>query len=178
RSSDLILGGLFHLFNHSVFKSLLFLNAGAVEYATDKRDLRQMGGLKERMPVTATTSWIASMAISGMPPFNGFWSKLIIIFACIQADRIGLAFVAVIGSLLTLSSFVKVQKYAFFGKLNQALEKVKEVPVSMQVSMIVLAAICLLGGILLIPQLLVYFIKPAVDVLLSGTQYAFNILGG
>ena len=173
-----ILGGLFHLFNHSIFKSLLFLNSGAVEYATDTRDLKKMGGVKERMPVTGATSWIASMSISGIPPFNGFWSKLIIILACVQADRIGLAFIAVIGSVLTLASFMKVQKFAFFGKLNPALEKIKEVPILMRISMILFAVICMVGGILLIPQLLEYFLKPATNVLLSGTRYALAVLGG
>ncbi|NQU18647.1 NADH/ubiquinone/plastoquinone (complex I) [bacterium] len=173
-----ILGGLFHLFNHSIFKSLLFLNSGAVEYATDNRDLKKMGGLKEKMPVTSNTSWIASMSISGIPPFNGFWSKLIIILACVQADRIGLAFIAVIGSILTLASFMKVQKFAFLGKLNTTLDKIKEVPVSMRLSMIIFAAICLFGGLLLIPHLMEYFLKPAVNVLVSGTEYAFTVLGG
>ena len=173
-----ILGGLFHLFNHSIFKSLLFLNSGAVEYATDNRDLKKMGGLKEKMPVTSNTSWIASMSISGIPPFNGFWSKLIIILACVQADRIGLAFIAVIGSILTLASFMKVQKFAFFGKLNITLDRIKEVPVSMRLSMIIFAAICLFGGLLLIPHLMEYFLKPATNVLVSGTEYAFAVLGG
>ncbi|MFC1709801.1 complex I subunit 5 family protein [Candidatus Omnitrophota bacterium] len=173
-----ILGGLFHLFNHSIFKSLLFLNSGAIEYATDNRDLKKMGGLKEKMPVTASTSWLASMAISGIPPFNGFWSKLFIIFACVQADRMGLAIIAVIGSILTLASFMKVQKYAFFGKLNAALDKVKEVPMSMKLAMIGFGVICLLGGVLLIPQVAGYFIDPAVKVLTSGTDYAFTVLGG
>jgi multicomponent Na+:H+ antiporter subunit D len=173
-----ILGGLFHLFNHSIFKSLLFLNSGAVEYATGTRDLKKMSGLKEKMPVTAVTSWVASMAISGIPPFNGFWSKLIIIFACIQAGRIGLALVAVIGSILTLASFMKVQKFVFFGKLNKALDKIKEVPAFMRLAMVMLGVICLAGGILLIPQISENFIKPACDVLISGTQYTFAVLGG
>ncbi len=172
-----ILGGLFHLFNHSIFKSLLFLNSGAVEYATDNRNLKQMGGLKEKMPVTANTSWLASMAISGIPPFNGFWSKLLIIMACVQANRIGLAIVAVVGSILTLASFMKVQKFAFFGKLNSTLEKVKEVPMSMRLSMIAFGLICLLGGVLLIPQVSEYFLKPAAEVLSAGTQYAVTVLG-
>ena len=173
-----ILGGLFHLFNHSIFKSLLFLNSGAVEYAVETRDLKKMGGLKERMPVTANTSWLASMAISGIPPFNGFWSKLLIILACVQAERMGLALIAVVGSILTLASFMKVQKFAFFGELNKALEKIKEVPLSMRLSMIMFGIICLLGGVLLIPQISEFFIDSAAEVLSSGTDYALTVLGG
>lgn len=108
-----ILGGLFHLFNHSVFKSLLFLNSGAIDYACGTRNLKETGGLNKVMPMTSATNLIASMSIAGIPPFNGFFSKLLIIIACIQAGHIGYAFCAVIGSILTLASFMKVQKFAF-----------------------------------------------------------------
>ena len=172
-----IMGGLFHLFNHSVFKSLLFLNSGAVVYSAGTRDLQQLSGLRQRMPVTANTSLIASMSIAGIPPFNGFWSKLIIILACIQVDRPGYASWAVLGSILTLASFMKVQKYAFFGTLKETLKKVKEVPLSMGLPMVILSIICLLGGIILTPQLNQWFLKPAIDVLLAGQEYANIILG-
>ena len=72
-------GGLFHLFNHAIFKSLLFLNAGAVEQSTGTRSLDKMGGLAKRMPLTAGTSVVGSLSIAGVPPLNGFWSKLLII---------------------------------------------------------------------------------------------------
>ena len=130
------------------------------------------------MPVTAATSWLASMAISGIPPFNGFWSKLIIIVACVQAGRIGFAIVAVIGSILTLASFMKVQKFAFFGALNPKFENIKEVPFTMRLSMVLFAIICLAGAIMLIPQISEYFIKPAQEVLLSGQKYALTVLVG
>ncbi|MFH1678970.1 MAG: monovalent cation/H+ antiporter subunit D family protein [Candidatus Omnitrophota bacterium] len=172
-----IMGGLFHLFNHSIFKSLLFLNSGAIVYSTGTRNLQKMSGLRERMPITANTSLIASMSIAGIPPFNGFWSKLVIILACVQANRLGYAFCAVLASILTLASFMKVQKYAFFGKLKDNLKKIKEVPLLMRLSMVALSVICLAGGIVLIPQLQELFLKPAVDVLLSGKQYADIILG-
>ena len=173
-----IIGGLFHLFNHSVFKSLLFLNSGAVEYATGTRDLKKMGGLITKMPVTGTTTLIASMSIAGIPPFNGFWSKLIIIIACVQANRLGYAFWAVLASILTLASFMKVMKYAFFGKLRDKWNKVEEVPVFMKFAMIILALICVVGGVLLIPNINEVFLKPASDVLLEGTKYADIIFKG
>ena len=83
-----ILGAIFHVFNHSMIKSLLFLNAGAVEYATGTRDLKKLGGLNHKMPVTGMTQFIGAMSVSGVPPFNGFFSKLIIIIAAVQAGRI------------------------------------------------------------------------------------------
>src|SRR5512136_559480 len=67
-----ILGGLFHLFNHAVAKSLLFLNSGSVQMATGTRNLKRMGGLAKRMPFTAATNLIGSMSIAGVPPLNGF----------------------------------------------------------------------------------------------------------
>ena len=173
-----MIGGLFHLFNHSVFKSLLFLNSGAVEYATGTRDLRKMGGLMTKMPITGATSLVASMSIAGIPPFNGFWSKLIIIIACVQANRLGYAFWAVLASILTLASFMKVMKYAFFGKLREKWNKVEEVPVFMKLAMVILALICVVGGVLLIYNINEVFLKPASDVLLEGTKYADIVFKG
>ncbi|MFH1354711.1 MAG: proton-conducting transporter membrane subunit [Candidatus Omnitrophota bacterium] len=167
-----ILGGLFHLFNHSIFKSLLFLNSGAIEYALGTRDLQKMGGLKKEMPVTAATSLVASMSIAGVPPFNGFWSKLVIVLACIEANRLGYAVVAIIGSILTLASFMKVQKYAFFGSMKEKVEKVKEVPFAMQLSMILFAVICLGAGLLLFGNAKV-FLERAADALIIGRGYSY-----
>lgn len=172
-----ILGGLFHLFNHSVFKSLLFLNSGAIEYAIGTRNLKEMGGLREKMPVTADTSLIASMSIAGIPPFNGFWSKLIIIVAAIQANHIGYAAFAVLASILTLASFTKVQRYAFFGKLNKRCTDVKEVPIFMCVAMIGLAAVCIIGGLLAIPYFSKDFLSAAGNVLTGGMDYAKIVFG-
>ena len=178
-----ILGGLFHLFNHSVFKSLLFLNSGAVEYSLGTRDLQKMGGLSEKMPVTANTNLIASMSIAGIPPFNGFWSKLLIILACIQANiqsgeviYLIYAICAVVASVLTLASFMKVQKYAFFGKLNEKWKNIKEVPLTMRFSMVVLAVICLISGLLLTP-LFRSFLESGVNVLLLGNGYKDVVFG-
>ena len=173
-----ILGGLFHLFNHSVFKSLLFLNSGAVEYATGTRDLQKMGGLTKKMPVTGATNLVASMSIAGIPPFSGFWSKLIIIIAAVEAGRFGYAFWAVLASILTLASFMKVMKYAFFGTLREKLNSVKEVPLFMKLSMGLLAFICLIAGVLLLPDVYRVFLKSAQGVLLQGTKYAGFVLNG
>lgn len=173
-----ILGGLFHLFNHSVFKSLLFLNSGAVEYATGTRDLKKMGGLAEKMPLTGTTNIIASMSVAGIPPFSGFWSKLIIIIALVQAGRLGYAFLAAFVSILTLAMFIKAMRCAFLGKLRKELERVKEVPFFMKLSMGILACLCLVGGVLLIQGINDVFLQQAKDVLINGTKYAHLVLRG
>ena len=165
-----ILGGLFHLLNHAAFKSLLFLTAGAVEYRTGTRDLKEMGGLRERMPVSAGSSLVGSFSIAGVPPFNGFFSKLIIIIACVQAKHYGLAGAAVVVSILTLASFMKVQRYGFFGELKEKWEKIKEVPISMQVAMLLLALACLGLSLLILPDLRELVLVKAERVLSAGTK--------
>jgi multicomponent Na+:H+ antiporter subunit D len=172
-----IAAALFHLVNHAVFKSLLFLNAGAVEYSTGTRDLDKMGALREKMPVTGTTSLIGSMAISGIPPFSGFWSKLFIILAAVRAERYGFAAWAAGVSVLTLAAFMRLQRRAFFGEAGESYASAKEVPVSMQASMLGLAVLCILMGLLWIPQAQASFLLPAAKVLQEGLQYASNILG-
>ncbi len=171
-----ILAGLFHLFNHSIFKSLLFLNSGAVEYAVGTRDLQRMGGLIKKMPLTGTTSLVASMSIAGVPPFNGFWSKLLIIIAAVEAGRLGYAFWAVLISILTLAMYMKVMKYAFFGTLRETFVRVKEIPLLMKLSMGTLALICLAGGVLLLPGINEVFLQRATEVLVQGKEYAAIVL--
>ena len=78
--------------------------------------MKKLGGLSEKMPVTTSTSLSASMSISGIPPFNGFFSKLIIIIAAIQAGYYVLSILAVFVSIITLASFLKVQRFTFLIK--------------------------------------------------------------
>ena len=162
------MGGLFHLINHAAFKSLLFLTAGAIEYSTGTRELKEMGGLSEKMPVTGAAATIASLSIAGVPPFNGFFSKLFIIIACLQAKYYLLAFIAIGVGVITLAYFLKVQKLAFFGKLKEGLEKVKEVPVSMCLPMVILALLCLGMGLLALSPLKELILEPAINVLIQG----------
>jgi multicomponent Na+:H+ antiporter subunit D len=170
-----ILGGLFHLMNHSVFKSLLFLTSGATEYVLGTRDLRKMGELNKKMPLTTFSALIGSMSISGVPPFNGFWSKLIIIVACIQAKQYFAGFIATIVSFLTLSYFTKVLKYGFYGKSEVNYENIKEVPGTMVVPMIILSLCCIFMGLLLLPHIRQYFLDNVVNVLQQGTIYATKV---
>ncbi len=160
-------GGLFHMFNHSVFKGLLFLNAGSVEYATGTRNLKDLGGLSEVLPVTSATSLGASLSISGIPPFNGFFSKLIIIIAAIEGRFYFLALLAVIVSIITLASFMKVQRYAFLDKLKKGGSNIKEVPFLMCFSMIILVILCLVMSLMAIPGIRETFLMPAVNSLIS-----------
>jgi len=161
-------GGLFHMFNHAAFKGLLFLNAGALEYATGTRNLKELGGLSDLMPITSATSLGASLSISGIPPFNGFFSKLIIIIAAVQGRFYFLALLAVVVSIVTLASFMKVQRYAFLDRIKAPrLSKIKEVPFLMYLPMIVLAVLCLVMSLMIIPGIRDTFLMNAVFSLLA-----------
>ena len=118
---------------------------------------------------------IASMSVSGIPPFSGFFSKLIIIIACIQKGHIGYGVCAVIGSVLTLSAFMKIQKFTFFGEVKDNLKNIKEVPWLMKFSMGFLALFCIIGGLMLLPGMR-FFISDAVQVIVKGTSYSSIIL--
>jgi multicomponent Na+:H+ antiporter subunit D len=171
-----MLGGLFHLANHAVFKSLLFLCSGSIEQATGTRQLKEMGGLGERMPLTRATCTIASLSIAGVPPFNGFWSKLLIVIACFQAGFHGLAAVTLLVSFVTLVSFLKVLRYAFLGSLPDRLREIREAPLLMSAAMVLLAVLCTGMGLLLVGGVREAILEPAVNALEAGLEFGRAIL--
>lgn len=172
-----ILGAVFHLFNHAIFKSLLFYNAGSVEMALGTRDLRKMGNLMKLLPTTSQTSLIASLSISGIPPFNGFFSKLIIIIAALQAGMPWYAVFAVVGSLLTLASFMKVQRYGFKGE-NVVEAVTNKVGWRMNSAMITLAVLCIVTSLMIVPGIKEVTLDPVVKVITDKTEYIQLVLGG
>jgi multicomponent Na+:H+ antiporter subunit D len=160
-----------------VFKSLLFLTSGSVEMATGTRQLKEMGGLAEKMPWTRAACAIASASIAGVPPFNGFWSKLIIVIAAVQARFFTLAAITIVVSLVTLISFLKVQRYVFLGEPRGDTQQVKENKGAMIWAMGFLAVLCVAMGLLVIVKpLREAVLEPAVAVLTSGVNYATNII--
>lgn len=162
-------GGLFHLFNHALAKGLLFLTSGSVQQATGTRNMDEMGGLAKRMPVTAVTNLVGALSIAGVPPLNGFWSKLIIIVALIQAGHPVYAVIAVLASVLTLWYYLLMQRKAFFGRLNEKWAAVKEAPFWMTASVVLLALLCVGVGILF-SSTVTTWIQPAADVLADGVH--------
>ncbi len=179
------IAGLFHLFNHAAFKSLLFLSSGAIEHATGTKDLRRLGGLSGKLPVTTTTTIAGALSISGVPPFNGFFSKLLIIIACVSAGRWFLAALAATISVVTLIYFFKMMRFSLFGELPAKLQKIREVPFPMAFSLIALSVICLAVGIAYFvgPTFSELFLEPGANVLLDGLKnnaanYISSVLGG
>ncbi len=172
-----LFGGLFHLFNHASFKGLLFLCSGSIEQATGTRQLSEMGGLARKMPVTSFCCRVGALSISGVPPFNGFFSKLIIIVALAVSGHYVLCAIASAVAVGTLLMYIKVQRYALEGRPSRRTEAARESPWTMGVGMAILTAVCLLAGVtvwLLKP----YLFDPAGKVLLDGVTGAVRVAMG
>jgi len=162
-------GGIFHIINHIIYKGLLLMTGGALFYVTGTRNLDKMGGLARKMPYTAVAFIVGAAAISGLPPFNGFASKILIYEASYRLNPL-LAIFAMVTSILTLASFVKVFASAFLGPPVKEYENVGEVPRPMLVSMLTLAALCILFG--LFPNVVLdKLVYPAVNALVKFTTY-------
>jgi len=154
-----IVGAVFHLFNHAVFKTLLFVNASAVEKETGTRNMDEMGGLSNRMPLTGASSVVGFLSTAGIPPLSGFWSKLMIIVALWQAGYPYLAVTAVLASLITLAYFLSMQRRVFFGKTSPEYADLSEAGPWATIPAIVLAIITISLG-LCVPWLFETFIIP------------------
>ena len=134
-----IAAGLFHMFNHAIYKSGLFLSATSIERRTGTTELDKTGGLGSRMPITFITALIFALSISGIPPLNGFASKWLIYQGIIEfGSQSGIASqlwiiwlaLAVFGSALTLASFIKFISGIFLGRKKEMFEKIREVSVA------------------------------------------------
>ncbi|MPZ41460.1 MAG: hydrogenase 4 subunit B [Rhizobiales bacterium] len=168
--------GLLHVFNHSVFKSLLFFGSGAVLTATGERDMERLGGLIHRMPQTAFVFLVGCAAISALPPLNGFISEWLTFQAILLSPELpswGLKFlVPAVGALLAMSAalaaacFVKAFGVTFLGRpRTPAAEQAHEVDTLSLAAMFCLATICLAVGIL--PGLFMDALAPVADLLVG-----------
>lgn len=139
-------GAMMHFFNHATFKSLLFVDAAAILHETHTRNMDEMGGLAERMPLTGLTSVIGLLSMAGIPPLSGFWSKLLIIIALWQVSS-PVALAALLASVLTLTYFLVLQKKVFYGKLNPKLAGARECRGRLRFVQVALAAVNVLAGL-------------------------------
>lgn len=162
-----VAGGLFHMVNHALYKSGLFLSAGNIEYRTNEEDIDELGGLSSAMPVTFISSLIFAMAISGVPPLNGFASKWMIYQGIIDfgggsslASKLWVLWLgaAVLGSALTLACFIKLIGGIFLGRRRIEFEKIREVQAPMWIPVITLSLFCIVFGVLatnfIVPRLI------------------------
>jgi formate hydrogenlyase subunit 3/multisubunit Na+/H+ antiporter MnhD subunit len=159
-------GGLFHLLNHALSKALLFLAVGAMIYTTaGGRRMSELSGLARRMPATAVCFFVAAFAISGMPPFNGFWSKLTLYLGAAEARLWWALGIAIATSVLTLIAFVRAGYQVFWSDAESASApaEVVKTPLTMLIPMGVLAVLCVALG--LFPQLVYPLLDPAARAL-------------
>jgi multicomponent Na+:H+ antiporter subunit D len=171
-----IIGALFHLLNHAGFKSLLFLSSGAIQTSTGTRNLSELGGLRKKMPVTSAVSVIGSLSIAGVPPFNGFWSKLIIILAAFSSGYFWLGGILVLTAFLTLAYYLRFQKNVIFGEPTSIMKNVREAPFMMIVPMVVFAIFCLLAGVFN-SWIISNIIIPAQGIITNQLGYISSVLG-
>jgi len=165
-----IAGGLFHMVNYAVYKSCLFLSGGAVEKRMNTADMSKLGGIAKYMPLTFTCFLIASLSISGIPPFNGFVSKWMVYQGIIELgnnkDSLWIIWLvaAMFGSSLTVASFIKLLHAVFLGRPDAAVVNIKEIGILMALPMVVLASICAIFGIFAFIIPIPLFILPAINV--------------
>jgi hydrogenase-4 component B len=170
---------LFHVFNHSVFKSLLFFGAGSVLSSTGERDMERLGGLIHRMPQTAFVFLVGCVAISALPPLNGFVSEWLTFQAVLLSPQLsswGLKFlVPAVGALLALSAalaaacFVKAFGVSFLGRpRSDAAAKAQETDSNSLAAMFILAALCLVAGVL--PGIFLDALAPVAHALVGASM--------
>ncbi len=160
-------GGLFHMLNGALYMSLLFLVAASVEKKTGKTNLEELGGLSTMMPLSFAVFLVGGLAMSGVPPLNGFFSKWMIYQGVISAGSQVKAFpiflvAALFGSVLALASFLKAGHSIFLGDRPEELGEVREVGFWMGVPKLVFAILCVVFGIFAFAVPLRHFILPSV----------------
>ncbi len=147
-----VAGGLFHMINNALYKSCLFLATGSIEYRTRTTELDKLGGLGVKMPLTMLCFIVAAFSISGVPPFNGFYSKWMVYQGIIELNKetnlwIIFLVAAMFGSVLTLASFLKMIHSLFLGERPKELDKVREVRFGMITPTLILALLCIIFGV-------------------------------
>jgi multicomponent Na+:H+ antiporter subunit A len=173
-----IAAGLFYAASHALFKGTLFMCAGAVQEATGTRDMRKLGGLSARMPVTSRVWLVAAAAIVGVPLTNGFVAKWLLFDAALEANQAVVVVVAWAVSIITTFYFFKATLSVFYGMPARDLhvEEIHEVAPTMQVGLGITGALCVVFG--MAPQLVMQpVIQPAVHALGFDWQVQVTWLG-
>ena len=169
-----LIGGNFHILNHAIMKGTLFLVLGIFYYSLGAVEIEDIKGLGYKFPILAFIFVIAALAIVGLPPFNGFISKWLIIEAAIDAGFVYPAFLILVGTFLSLMYYLKV-----IVKLYTKTEKkvlLKEPDLSLRLPTIFLGSLCIVFGI--VPSLPLSLINNIPKFLLDNSEYIRIILGG
>jgi formate hydrogenlyase subunit 3/multisubunit Na+/H+ antiporter MnhD subunit len=161
-------GGLFQMFNHAILKPLLFLSAGYLVFHSGSKNISDLDGMGRIKPLTSFFFAFGAFALMGLPPLNGFWSKLMIISATVKAGMIAVAALALAGSTIEAVYYLRVVGRLFFKKHDEKIE-VKYIHAPALVAMSVFAIIALFVG--LYPDALLHYLRPAAQELLDKTHY-------
>ncbi|MEI6150980.1 MAG: NADH-quinone oxidoreductase subunit L [Chitinophagia bacterium] len=150
-------GAVFHVITHAFFKALLFLGAGSVIHAMHhEQDIRKMGGLKSKLPITHITFLIGCIAIAGVPPFSGFFSKDEILAAAFEKNKIYWV-LGLVGAAMTAFYMFRLYASTFLGKFrgnNEQEAHLHESPLAMTLPLIILAILSAVGGAIGIPEIM------------------------
>jgi NADH-quinone oxidoreductase subunit M len=164
-----IMGALFHIINHAVCKSLLFMCAGIIINQTKTRDIRNLGGLIGKMPITSIACLIGVFSLVGTPPLNAFWSEWMIFGGGLAAGKGLITIFGVLSTVITAGYYLWFAWRIFFGSVPRKLKYVRQAPFSLHAPVIILATISILLGVL--PNLMLQYITPA-------AEYLSGLVGG
>jgi len=142
-----VTGGLFHIVNHAIGKGLLFMCAGVILHQTGTRDIRKLGGLAGKMPITAISCLIGALSLAGTPPLSGFWSEWMIFGGGLAAGKVLFTLIAVISSVITAGYYLWFVWRVFFGATPENLENVKEGSWLLLIPIVALTAATIVLGI-------------------------------
>lgn len=169
-----LIGGSFHILNHAIMKGTLFLVLGIFYYSFSTVEIEDIKGLGYRFPIIAFIFVVASLAIVGLPPFNGFISKWLIIEAALEAGFVYAAFFILVGTFLSLTYYLKVIVKIYTKNEKKIL--IKEIDLSLRLPTIFLGCLCIVFGIL--PSLPLRLINNIPKFLLDNSEYIKTLLGG
>ncbi len=170
-------GAIFHIFNHSVSKSLLFLTSGSIERLTGTRNIDDISGVVTKAPATGYAALVGTLSICGIPPMGGFWAKLIIIFACVQAGHPILGLIAAAVGIMTMAYYFKPMTSVLFNIKTEGSGLKKKANVAINAAMVALTIVVLIAPVMLLPGVRKIFMDGAIAVFMNGTSYASLVVG-
>ncbi|MEM3675332.1 MAG: proton-conducting transporter membrane subunit, partial [Candidatus Methanomethyliaceae archaeon] len=159
-------GTLMHIFNHALMKGAAFLCAGVILYRLETRELKEMSGVGRRMPITALTFIVSLLALTGLPPLNGFVSEVTIVLSTMEANMTWLGVAVIANSIISAAYYIRVIRTLLQPVTDKRIEEVKEGPTLMLAVLCILSVMIVVFGIW--PDTLINFARSAANVLLGG----------
>lgn len=167
-----LIGTLYHVLNHAIMKNLLFLAVGALIFRLKSQEITKFKGIGRVMPVTALCFSIGILAIMGLPPFNGFISKFLMLYASVQSGHLALAGLILMGSIIGGFYYLKLIRIIFFEKYEGPA--LKEAPITMLIPIGILTGLAVFNG--LYPQAGMALVKPVADLIAAKGQMAVTAI--